>query len=396
MTRRFAGAAAAALIALSVWVAPVSAAAPSVRINTPADHETLGDSTPNVSGDAQMPDGVLIDIIASISSAEGHPVPSAHRIAGDNRSSVAFSWTPSLPHNGNYLLTVRATGEDRPVETNGAETSETSRSFAIEASPSIPKEVKVRADPDSREVDVTWRKNPEPDILGYQIQRSVDESEWSVAGESTETFFRDADSAKNGGLYSYRVVAIRRGASADSGVASPPSQPASTTVPSPPGGDTGSNDTGSGGDDGPSGDGDSSISGGNGSGSGSGSGSSGSGSTSGSRGPRPPTISRGGRVDLSGFGSLLDQTRAPEAQALPEPDPGFSEELPFQPRTILEREETEMAVPEGGFNDSGSNQADMLRFFAAGLLVTVVLMHVLWLRGEVEKVPLEAVASSQG
>lgn len=392
MTRRAVAAAAGVLVAMAVWVQPVSAAAPSVRISTPADRETLGDSTPNVTGDAQMPDGVIVEIIASISSAEGKPVPSAHRIAGDNRSSVAFSWTPSLPYNGNYLLTVRATGEDRPVETNGAETSEASRAFAIEASPSVPKEVAVRADPDSREVDVTWRVNPEPDILGYQVQRSVDESEWSVAGESQENFFRDTSSAQDGGLYSYRVVAIRSGASADSGVASAPSEAASTTVPSPPGGDSeGSTDSGSN-DQGPSGDGDSSISNGSGSG---GSGSSGSGSTAGgSRGPRPPTISRGGRVDLSGFGSLLDQTRAPAVQALPDPDPGFSQELPFQPRTILEPGETEIAVPDGGFGDSSSNRADMLRFFAAGLLVTVVLMHVLWLRGEVERVPLDAVPST--
>jgi len=101
-------------------------------------------------------------------------------------------------------------------------------------------------------------------------------------------------------------------------------------------------------------------------------------------------------VDLSGFGSLLDQTVAPQVQPLPESDAGFSEDLPFQPRTIIESDvQTEIAVPDGGFQDPGSNQADMLRFFAAGLLVTVILMHVLWLRGEVERVPLEAVASSQ-
>ena len=386
-------AAAVVLVGLSLWAQPVSAAAPSVRINTPAERETLGDSTPNVSGDAQMSDGEIIEIIASISSGEGHPVPSAHRITGDGRSSVTFSWTPSLPYNGTYTLNVRASGEDQPFDTNGIETSETSRNFAIEASPAIPKEVAVRADPDSREVDVTWKKNPEPDIIGYQVQRSVDESEWSVAGESQENFFRDTESANDGGLYSYRVAAIRRGATADSGVASPPSQAASTTVPNPPGRNTqssggGSDGGDSGGDGGPSGDGDSSIS--------SGSSGSGSGGSGGSSGPRSPTISRAGRVDLSGFGSLLDQTRAPQVQPLPEPDPGFSEQLPFEPRTITELEEGEMAVPDGGFNDSGSDQAEMLRFVAAGLLLSVILMHVLWLRGEVEKVPLEAVTSSQG
>lgn len=390
MTRRLAAAAAAALVALTLWVQPATAAAPSVRIDTPGDQETMGDATPNITGGASMSDGEILEIVASLSSPDGHPVPAAHRITGDGRSSVAFSWTPSLPHNGHYTINVRASGEDQPVDTNGAEASETSRTFAIEASPATPKEVAVRADPDSREVDVTWRDNPEPDLIGYQIQRSVNDSEWSVAGESQENYFRDTSTAEDGGEYSYRVVAIRRGASPDSGVASPPSAAASTTVPNPPGGGSNSSGDGDGGggDGGPSGDG---------SGSGSGSGSGGSGGTSGgtSGGARPPTISRSGRVDLSGFGSLLDQTRAPQVQAVPEPDPGFSEQLPFQPRTITEPADGEIALPtDGGFTDSGSDQADMLRFFAAGLLVTVILMHVLWLRGEVEKVPLEPIPSS--
>ncbi|MBW3536170.1 MAG: hypothetical protein KY395_00170 [Actinobacteria bacterium] len=392
MRRRIAAAGAAALVALSLWVHPVSAVAPTVRINTPGNQEVVTKSTPTVTGDAQMSDGRILEVVASVSSADGRPVPSAHRIAGDGRSSVSFSWTPSLPYNGQYTVTVRASGEDEPVDTNGSESSETSRNFAVEAPPAIPRDVKVRTDPDSREVDVTWRLNKEPDMIGYQIQRSVDGSEWSVAGESDEGFYRDTRTANKGGKYSYRVIAIRRGATADAGVASQPSESATTTVPDPPGGgDDSANDSPGGPDTGPSGDGDASIREGS-------SGSGGSGGTSGGSGsssPRSPAISRSGRVDLSGFGSLLDQTRAPEAQPIPRPDGGFSEDLPFEPRTITEPVDgEEFAVPEGGFDDASSNQADMLKFMAAGLLLTVILMHVLWLRSEVERVPLETVPSS--
>lgn len=392
---RLCAAAAGAVLALGFLVQPATAAAPTVRITAPGAHDVVGDSTPNISGDAQMNDGEILEVVASISSAEGHPVPGAHRIGGDGRSSVSFSWTPALSYNGNYTVTVRASGEDQPFDTNGSESAETSSNFAIEAPPSTPRDVSVRADPDSREVDVTWKANPEPDLIGYQVQRSVDESEWGVAGESDESFFRDARSAYGGGTYSYRVVAVRAGASPDSGVASAPSEAATTTVPDPPGGSTdepgespGEPDTG------PSGDG-SNTGGSGGSGtSGGGSGTSGGSGGTGSGGARGPTISRSGRVDLSGFGSLLDQTRLPEIPTAPEPDPGFSEELPFQPRTITEPD-GEIAIPEGGFNDAGSDRAELLRFFAAGLLLTVILMHVLWLRSEVERVPLEAVASTQ-
>ena len=389
MRQRVPAAAAAALLALAVWVQPASAVAPTVRISTPGAQEVVAKSTPAITGDAQMSEGRILEVVASISSADGRPVPSAHRIAGDGRASVSFSWTPSLPYNGQYTATVRASGEDRPVDTNGNESAETTRSFAIEAPPAMPRDVKVRADPDSREVDVSWSLNREPDMIGYQVQRSYEGSEWSVAGESDEGFYRDVRTADRGGEYSYRVIALRRGATADTGVASRPSEPASTTVPKPPGARNDSpSDSPGGPDTGPSGDGDSSASGGGSGGSGGSSGGSGSSSS------RSPTISRSGRVDLSGFGSLLDQTRAPTAQPIPVPDGGFDEQLPFESRTILEPDgQEEFAVPEGGFNDSTSNQADMLKFFAAGLLVTVVLMHVLWLRGEVERVPLESVPS---
>lgn len=394
MRTRIPAASAAALIALALLVHPASAVAPTVRINTPGSQEVLGKSTPTITGDAQMSEGRILEVVASVSSAEGRPVPSAHRIAGDGRSSVSFSWSPSLPYNGHYSVTVRASGEDRPVDTNGNESSETSRRFAIEAPPAIPRDVKVRADQDSREVDVTWQLNKEPDMIGYQVQRSVDGSEWSVAGESDEGFYRDTRTASRGGKYSYRVIAIRRGANAEDGVASRPSEPASTTVPKPPGGDTTTNESPGEPDTGPSGDGDSTASGGGSGSTGSGGTSAGSGSSSPSR---SPAISRSGRVDLSGFGSLLDQTRAPQAQTIPQPDAGFAQDLPFESRTITEpvvEGGEEFAVPEGGFNDASSNQADMLKFMAAGLLLTVILMHVLWLRSEVERVPLETVPSS--
>ena len=384
--------AATGVVLLALWVSPAHAAAPSVRISSPAAGALTTDSTPHVSGDAQMSGGVVIEVTASLTSDSGRPVPPAHRVSGDGRSSVAFAWTPSLPWNGNYTLTLRATGEDRPVETNGQESAETTRSFSVEAPPAKPRDLTVRTDPDSRDVDLAWKPNTEPDLIGYQVQRSFDGGEWLVAGESEEAAFRDMSTADRGGTYRYRVVAIRAGASRDAGVASPPSEPATTTVPKPPARETSSGGSGSSGsgssDPGPSGDG---------SQTGTGSSSGGSnGSGSGGSGPSGPTISRSGRVDLSGFGSILDQTRAPDAPATPEFDPGFSETLPFQSQTLEESDGTqELAVPQGGFSQAGSNQAELLKFFAAGLLVTVILMHVLWLRGEVERVPVEVISSDR-
>ncbi|HUQ39726.1 MAG TPA: Ig-like domain-containing protein [Acidimicrobiales bacterium] len=374
-----------------------------MSITAPAAGQTVSDSSPRIAGQATMQNGIIDDVTLSLSSAEGNPVPPATRIAGENRDTVAFTWSPSLAANGRYTVTVRATGTDKPADFNGQEAASTTRDFSVEAPPATPRNVKATVE-DSREVVVTWSENTEPDLLFYQVQRAVGDGEWSVAGETKTTRYRDDRTAQAGGTYRYRVVAVRKGARADSGVTSQPSAAATATVPDPPpppttttqpgqappegGGTTSSTVPGDGPDGGSAGGSSGGSSGGtSGSGTGSGSGSGSAGSSS-----PGPVITKSGKVDLSGF-ALLDQTKAPTQKATEAPDPGFDEELPFGERPA---DGDESASGEDGAAESripiedASDRRQLFTFVAAGFLAIVLLMHMMWLKGEVDRPALEA------
>jgi hypothetical protein len=400
MNRRVVRGGAAVLMVAGLAVlgaSPASARAPTVSITAPAAGQTVADGTPRISGQATMQNGIIDDVTLTLSSADGNAVPAPNRIAGESRDTVAFTWSPSLPANGRYTVTVRANGTDRPADFNGQEAAQATRDFSVEAPPSTPRNVKAVVE-DTREVTVSWSENTEPDLLFYQVQRAVGDGEWSVAGETKTTKYRDERTSQSGGTYKYRVVAVRKGAKADSGVTSQPSSAATVTVPDPPpppttttqpgqtpgeGGTTTSTVPGDGPDGGSAG-----GSGGSGGG-GSGSGSSGSGSA-GSSSPGP-VITRSGKVDLSGF-ALLDQTKAPPQKATEAPDPGFNEELPFGERPAGTEESA--SGPDQSASripiDDKSDRRQLFTFVAAGFLAIVLLMHMMWLKGEVDRPALEA------
>ncbi|MGH9179901.1 MAG: hypothetical protein ACRD0N_15300, partial [Acidimicrobiales bacterium] len=119
----------------------------------------------------------------------------------------------------------------------------------------------------------------------------------------------------------------------------------------------------------------------------------------------PGALTTSGSVDLKGFTSVQSQT-ARRAAPLPraiEPDTGFQATLPFADVPEVEEEgelegggelgEVAADSPqfrELGAEDEGADRQRTMAFFAAGLLATVLLMHVLWVRSEVKRVPLEA------
>ncbi|HVM03388.1 MAG TPA: hypothetical protein VM263_12020, partial [Acidimicrobiales bacterium] len=91
-------------------------------------------------------------------------------------------------------------------------------------------------------------------------------------------------------------------------------------------------------------------------------------------------------------------------RTVPLPDPGFQGTLPFDVpaggedgEAVEEGDVGELAadtpdVRELGEEDASADRQRSLALFAGGLLATVLLMHVLWVKGEVKRVPLEAVA----
>jgi hypothetical protein len=106
--------------------------------------------------------------------------------------------------------------------------------FAEGVPPQPPSGVSAAKDANGSGITVSWQANPEPDILGYQVQRaSVNGSDWSTVSPSprvTDTNYRDT-SVQQGSDYQYRVIAVRSGARAGQTISSPASGSASTVAP---------------------------------------------------------------------------------------------------------------------------------------------------------------------
>jgi hypothetical protein len=387
MVRRvLAAAAVTAFGLLACWAPPALAASPSITLNSPSNAAPLTDPVIRVVGQASMPSGGTVNgqLRIEVTSLEGH---GGQQIAVNvNGNPVPFSWDYTTAHNGLYRVRVTAQGRDGALDQSPNETSFVTRDVAVEVRPAPPGNVNAKVDK-SRQAVVTWAANPEPDILGYQVQRhrpDMAADAWEAAANVTTASFADSTTASAGGAYKYRVVAVRRAASPDQAMTSDPSSEQSVTVPNPPGTTT-TTPGGSGGGGGAGGGGGTTGPGGSGGGAG------------GTDANGNPALASSGKVDLSGFAGLLNSSRRPtpgQPGAI-EPDPGFSSELPFKPgEEVVGEDGTALGV---GIHEVGAGEEERkpIMFVAASLLITVILMHLQWLKREVDRVPadeLEATA----
>ena len=379
-----------ALAASPLGMPAARAAAPQGGISSPNEGQVLTTMTPTILGEYTQPRvanqaGRVDEIIVQLVGLQAQPVPSGgtFRQAG-GRESVAFSWTtPRLTYNGPYEAKAQAKGTDG-FDTDGQEVSAPSvRRFSLRVPPAVPGGFKAVVEPD-RTVVASWTANREPDLIGYQVQRSPEgANKYEEVGQTADTSFRDTAPA---GDWRYRVVAVRAGANDSELVASNPTNASVVTVTAPPPAPVEGDGSGAG-----SGTSDNGGSAGTG-----GSGAGGSGTSSGGR-----AIATAGKVDLSGFAALLDQNRRPAARPS-EPDPGFGETLPFQAPTDElgtedQQEELGASDPEGSqlglgqtpisaLDDDGDRRRSV-SFLAGGLLAFVMMMQVLWLKAQVDRSP---------
>jgi hypothetical protein len=379
----------AALVVSPLGMPTARAAAPQGGISSPTEGQVLATMTPTILGEYTQPrvasqPGRVDEIIVQLVGLQAQPVPSGgtFRQAG-GRESVSFSWTtPRLTYNGPYEAKSQAKGTDG-FDTDGQEVSAPSvRRFSLRVPPAVPSGFKAVVESD-RTVLTSWSANKEPDLIGYQVQRSAEgANKYEEVGQTAETSFRDTSPPP--GDWRYRVVAVRAGANDSELVASNPTNASVVTVTAPPTAPAdGGSGAGTGGADG-------------GSGSGGGGGDGGFGGSSGGR-----AIATAGRVDLSGFASLLDSNRRPVVRPT-EPDTGFGETLPFQTPTDelgSEDDQEELGAddpessslglgqtPLSALDDDGDRRRSV-SFLAGGLLAFVMMMQVLWLKAQVDRAP---------
>lgn len=385
MTRRALGGLGSAVVLavalLGFMPAPASAAAPVISWTSPGA-SVVG--TVTVSGTVQKDDGRVESVNVSVSAADpGHPVPGNQTWPGDS-ASLGFSRQFTLPYNGYYTVTAEAVARRWPYAVNGPEQATSSRAFRVDTPPVTPASVKAVANQTRRTITLSWAPNQEPDLIGYGVYRkfadgSLDDGTFLTRDRTTYTHELGSEPA---GTYQYQVLAARTDADGEP-LASDPAQGSAKITSAPPTTTTTKPTSG----------------GGTGTGTGGATTTTKAAATGGS-----PALATRGKADLSGFAALLPSgsTRLPAAarSATPEPDGSFEQDLPFGARAEGESgsagDDAQNALGEESLaSSSGDDRPTSLLFMASGLLVTVVLMHLLWLRDEVNREPLPAIEPTE-
>ncbi len=222
-----------------VIVMPASpASADSVTVTEPAGNAVLSSATVVVGGRAAVPPptlGIPLSTLESVTVRVGDTTLPDDRCSG--RTSCDYQVTFKLPLNGPYTAEVVG----KPNGLLAGEASKASRSFAVAAPAARP----VLAAPkvtDARNVELSWSRNTEPDMLYYAVFRKDPgaSKSFQVGGKvahppsgSRVTFVDTTTSGVPGGEYSYQVVAVRKGASgsADTEKLSEPSAAGAATLP---------------------------------------------------------------------------------------------------------------------------------------------------------------------
>ena len=367
-----AAAAAAALVAAMVVLSgPVASAHEDVGAHGFVALSADGDltSSPTVSGRFEVSVLEYVDNVALTLTPSGPTPGTSLSVNGCTlatsgkcgESRVDFAWSlPDLPYNGPYVANATA----RHCLTLCVAAPTTARvnpvSFRLAAPPRKPDSVRADVNGDGT-VTLSWARNPEPDMIGYALLRKAPgAATFAQVGppvpqpksSATRATFQDTTTAAAGGTFSYQVVAVRNGASGDSGtaVASPTSSaataliPVVTTTPS-------------------------TVMGGPAAGG-------------------PTTVVKGptGAASLNLGSFLAKGTPAPRptpVPTLPEVDNGFNPELPFGPGEQAPPADggTEAALPAGSRGIGGGSGAPRgaLIPVAVGSMLLVLAMHARFL-----------------
>lgn len=390
--RRLRGLAACLLAAGGLVLAapPAQAGTPTFHFLSPTKGQTL--TTQDIgfhlrvsmpTSEGRLRENVTVDF-AVPAGADG--IAQLSRNAHDQHS-VDVTAPLALRWNGTYSAHAAARGRNNVLDQDTS-IKRDSATFVIDAPAQQPTGVTTAVDEDSRVVTVSWAPNPEPDLIGYEVQKQASNGDWVQFDVTAETTVTDQSTAYSGGTHRYRVVALRRAANPEFANPSPHAE-TSANVPAPPPGTPPPPPDGGGGGGGTGGG--TNTGSGNQTGSGSGdTGSGGNGSTGRGGSRSLPPLASSGKVDLSDLDRLLAQSgqsggRPGEAG---EDDGTYDPTLPFGARQggdEGEGEDGEGSVLGPGDSEDVAGRLQSLGFLAGGLLATVLAMHVLWIRSEVHR-----------
>lgn len=378
--RILAAAGALSLVALGAGTMMAHAANElTVQFDAPAANYEFTSPSTDLRGHYTLASGTTIsDLTVTVKTPDGQTVGQQFQ----NPSNGTFEWVPAAwKRNGAYTATVVANGHTGGSFNSQPVSGSDVVPFYVSAPPQTPTGVSTSVDDSARSVTVSWNANPEPDLVMYVIGRYPGNS--TSGGKAffidpSQTSLVDDLGTLPAGSYRYDVYAVRKAAksseqsipskSAGTSTANVRSAPPTTNTTSGGGGSTATTVS-------PSGS-----------------------STSGTSSSSGPALAQHGKVDLSGFGNLLAQSGGlPSRPAGPpatlEPDSGFGQTLPYGARPPAQSNNndnsTALGAPDSQRLTSSKERPTSLLFLAAGLLATVLLMHLLWVKSEVDRAPLD-------
>ncbi len=233
-------------------LAPATTAVADPALSVSLDPVGVDGAVATVSGSAAMSNALGLDQVTAVTvtvTSRQHPATrtSCDDCASLGQSQSSFSFTtPALVYNGPYDVSVDASGKKVLASLlNGAPVStRATEAFNVEVAPASPANVAAVANAD-RSVTVSWSRNTEADLVGYQVQRrGPGSSAFQPLGsaivqppDGSRVQWTDTTTAPTGGSFAYLVVAVRpdgNGEVSDRAVSASP--PAAVSVPVSPGG----------------------------------------------------------------------------------------------------------------------------------------------------------------
>lgn len=222
--RRLPAAATAGMLALFTLAPPASAAEPMVEWTRPTIAEDVlrepGSITGTITGEeGQGIENVGFELIPE-TPASGpddpcfvEPPDSTLVFSGDSPSET-FDLDLVFPCNRSYELVATVDYSDGSLtDVLGTEAVTSSIDFSVAIPPAKVAGFEATFDEGTREVRLTWAPNPEPDILGYFVERNAPGPEGFVR-TGPEMLPPDQGSFTDPGIedeHRYRVTAVRRG-----------------------------------------------------------------------------------------------------------------------------------------------------------------------------------------
>ena len=360
----------AAVAALVAAVGVLQTASALAAITSPADG-TILHADPVVQGSVDVgrsASGVTLNVTgpAGILTAGGACGAQGVSCSGN---VVTFNVPLSLDRNGGY--TVKAVGYHRATSPLDSDATNTETStFGLEIPPRAPRKLEAVADEERRRVVLTWAANHEPDLLGYQVLRSVDGGVAQALANITASegeIVTFTDDGGQGGELAYQVVAVRRGASPERFVAGPLSATATASLPRPVT-TTSVPDSGSAGVDGGTGTGGTAASGG-----------AAPGGLRPTTNAAPAPIRPSSTLDFTGF---TPNAPAPKPTPKAEDDPGYEGLLPYQTKAEPGDDPVvrDAALPTESLTETTTeNRKALLTFLAGAMVLFMLSMHLRWL-----------------